>query len=122
MTILPRRRSPQRSGILREPKREWPRHRKFVRGHSCCVAGCQDGPIEFAHVRSAANAGTGLRPHDAFGIALCHYHHARQHAIGQPAFEREYAINMAALALEFTKRSPDTAMKEALKLAPQTVE
>lgn len=116
MTSLPKRRPPLRSGIERVPPRVWLRHRKFVRSHQCVVPGCDDGPIEFAHVRSAANAGTGLRPHDAFAVSACAAHHREQHAIGQPAFERKYGIDLMALAREFTRRSPDVAMRESLKL------
>jgi hypothetical protein len=118
---LPKRRPVVKSGIERGPKREWPRHRKFVRSFGCCVPGCEDGPIEFAHVRSAANAGTSLRPHDAFAISLCTSHHREQHNIGQPAFERKYGIDMSALAASFVKASPDSAMRESLKLVPHTV-
>jgi hypothetical protein len=113
---LPRRRKVSKSGIERAPKRHWSRHEKWVRGHACCVPGCEQTPIEFAHLRSAANAGTGMKPHSAFGVSLCCYHHARQHAIGQAQFEREYGIDLWALAREFTRRSPDRAMKESLAL------
>jgi hypothetical protein len=114
MTILPRRRQQARSGILREPKREYPRHRRFVRSFGCCVPNCDGGPIVFAHVRSAANAGTGLRPADWNGISLCDACHREQHQIGQPAFERKHGIDMAALAAAFSCASPDRAMKEAM--------
>ena len=118
---LPRRRKVVKSGI-REVRREFPRHRKFVRSFGCCVSGCEDGPIEFAHVRSAANSGTSLRPHDAFAISLCTSHHREQHNIGQPAFERKYGLDMSALAASFVKASPDSAMRESLKLVPHTDE
>lgn len=120
VTRLPAKRLRPRSGIERGPPREWPRHRKFVRGHGCCVPGCQAGPIVFAHVRSAANAGTGVKPHDAFGISLCDQHHKAQHQMGQRAFEKEYAIDMMALANAFMRRSTDTAMRDSLKLMEPT--
>ena len=116
MIRLPAKRMRPRSGIERGPPREWPRHRKFVRSHGCCVPGCQHTDIEFAHVRSAANAGTGFKPHDAFAISLCRDHHRQQHQIGQRAFERDHGIDMMALAHTFMRRSPDVAMKESLKL------
>jgi hypothetical protein len=116
MTILPRRRSPQRSGI-REIRREFPRHRKFVRSHSCCVPGCEGRPIVFAHVRSAANAGVALKPADWHGISLCDECHREQHQIGQAAFERKHGIDMATLAAAFVRASPDTAMKEAIRMS-----
>lgn len=104
---------------LRRPKpaREalvWPRHRRFVRSHACCVPGCFGQPIEFAHYRTAANSGTGLKPHDRFGVSLCSPHHREQHVIGQAEFQRYHQIDMAALAEEFLRRSPDKAMKESL--------
>lgn len=114
--MLPKKRQKSRSGIERAPPREWLRHRKFVRSHGCCVLGCMGTPIEFAHVRSAANSGTALKPHDAFGISLCSFHHGQQHRIGQPAFQSLYGLDLAKLAAEFTRRSPDIAMRESLKL------
>lgn len=111
---LPPKRQKVRSGIARAPQREWPRHRKFVRGHACCVPGCQDGPIEFAHVRTGTDGGTALKPSDTHGISLCVEHHREQHQIGEPAFERRYRIDMKALAAEFARKSPDIAMREAM--------
>lgn len=116
LTRLPPKRLRPKSGIERGPQREWPRHRKFVRSHGCCVPGCQHMDIEFAHVRSAANSGTGFKPHDAFAISLCRVHHREQHQIGQRAFEKTHGIDMMALANAFMRRSPDTAMRESLKL------
>ena len=112
---LPKRRPVVKGGILRGPRRHWPRHEAFVRRHQCCVPGCEGDPIVFAHIRSAANAGTSLKPHSAFGISLCDDHHREQHQIGQPAFERKYGIDMRALAAAFVKALPDQAMKESLR-------
>lgn len=112
---LPKRRKVNKMG-LREVRREFPRHRKFVRSHGCCVPECDRMPIEFAHIRSAANSGVAVKPHDAFGISLCTEHHRYQHQVGQSAFEYEFKIDLARLAAEFVKRSPDTAMRESLKL------
>lgn len=112
--ILPPRRRPARSGIKRGPRRAWPQHRRWVRSHGCVVPGCKDDWIEFAHVRSAANSGTGLRPHDRYGVALCAEHHYQQHAIGQPAFERLYGIDLGRLAEEFARRSPDSEMRASI--------
>ena len=111
---LPPKRQRQRSGIPRVPEKMWPRHERFVRSHHCSVLGCRCGPIRFAHIRSAANSGMGSRPNASYGIALCDMHHLEQHDIGQPAFERKYGLDLFALAAEFVRRSPDTAMKEAL--------
>lgn len=113
--MLPARKKPVRSNILRGPKREWPRHRRFVRSHQCCVPGCLQGPIEFAHVRTAANAGKSLKPHDAHAVSLCADHHREQHNRGVQTFERKYGIDLAKLADEFARKSPDQAMKDSLK-------
>lgn len=118
MTRLPSKRLRPKSGIERGPRREWPRHRKFVRSFGCSVPLCESpSRIEFAHVRSAANSGTAIKPCDSFGISLCADHHREQHRIGQPAFERKYGIDVNAIAAEFTRVSPDIAMRESLKQA-----
>lgn len=116
--MLPARRTPKPSGIERTPKRIWNRHRAFVRRHQCCVPGCERGPIEFAHVRLTHDAGTGQKPHDWLGLGLCgglDGHHREQHDIGHLAFDRKYSINSLALAAEFAAKSPDVAMREAMK-------
>jgi hypothetical protein len=112
--MLPARRKPQQNGILRGPKREWPRHRRWVRSFGCCVGGCLNSDIEFCHVRSAANSGTSLKPSDIYGISLCAAHHRQQHSIGQREFEKRHSLDLWALAEAFTRASPDVAMKAAL--------
>jgi hypothetical protein len=94
----------------------WPRHRRWVKSHGCCVPGCPDASIEFAHLRSAANAGKGQTPHDAFGISLCRAHHDEQHCIGAASFARKYYIDPWALAAEFARRTPDYQMRASLRL------
>jgi hypothetical protein len=112
---LPPTRKFQRSGILRAPQRHWPRHERWVRSHSCVVPGCQNVPIEFAHVRTAENSGTGLKPHSKCGVSLCSMHHQQQHEVGVETFQALYKIDLMALADEFFRRSPDKAMRESLK-------
>jgi hypothetical protein len=63
-------------------------------------------PIECAHVRSAATAGTGLKSSDAFCLSLCREHHFQAHSIGERTFEQRHRINMRDLAREFFDRSP----------------
>jgi hypothetical protein len=72
--------------------------------------------VEFAHLRSAANAGVALKPHDMFGISLCRVHHDEQHRLGALSFGRTYQIDQWALATEFAQRSPDWEMRASLKL------
>lgn len=95
---------------IQKPRREQrircPAHLSWVRGHRCCVPGCQDMPIEAAHVRTNTNGGVGLKPDDTWAISLCAGHHQEQHRIGEPAFEAKHRINMKALALEFAAKSP----------------
>ena len=94
----------------------WPRHRRWVRSHGSCVPECQAVSVDFAHLRSARNAGKGQRPHDIFGVSLCRLHHDEQHRIGAGAFGKKYQIDLWALAAEFARRSPDWQMRVSLRL------
>lgn len=107
-TALPPKRQRPRSGIERAPRRYWPRHRRFVKGHCCCVPGCRNTPVDFAHVKTRG-AGNG----DEYGVPLCREHHAEQHK-GIARFNAKYGIDLLALARLFVRRSPDTAMRAAL--------
>lgn len=114
--MLPQRRKSARSGIARAPKRDWPRHERWVRGHECCAANANcAGTIEFCHVRLGGKAGTGIKPPSWQGISLCGFHHQLQHQVGHKAFDKVHGIDSLALAAEFARRSPDTAMREAMK-------
>jgi hypothetical protein len=117
---LPRKRP--RTKPSYRPQLVWPRHRRFVRSFGCSVPGCAhyDEPIEFAHVRSAANSGVGVKPHDCFGLSLCRFHHREQHQIGQKAFAEKHEIDLFQMAAEFTRKSPDKAMRDSLKLMEVT--
>lgn len=104
------------SGIRdEETRREFPRHRRFVRSHQCVVPGCEDGPIECMHVRHANTAGTGLKPPDWETVSGCRAHHSEQHQIGTKSFEAKYGIDLDRLAAEFARRSPDLEMKAAMR-------
>jgi hypothetical protein len=115
--MLPQRRKPMKSGIDRADRREWPKHRAFVRRHTCSVPGCDQGPIEFAHVRSADNSGTSLKPHDAYGVSLCAAHHAEQHQHGAETFMKRHRVDLWKLAVEFCKASPDINMKQSMAIS-----
>lgn len=122
MISLPKKLGRPRSGILRVVKREWPRHRRFIRSRCCVVTLAKiidecEGPIECAHYRTAANSGKSQRPHDWHCFPACFKHHAEQHRIGQPAFERRYGIDLAAICAEFARLSTDTAMIECMRLS-----
>lgn len=83
-----------------------PGHCNFVRGHECSVPGCQDRPIEVAHVRTGTGGGMGVKPSDRWTISLCKAHHAEQHQIGEATFEIIYGLDMKALAEAFASASP----------------
>ncbi len=108
MTRLPAKRKPERSGIDRVPQKVWPRHRRFVRSHVCCVCGKQ--PTDFAHVKTVGSGGG-----DQFGVPLCRGCHSLQHTIGIETFQHRFGIDLLALAAAFVRASPDRAMKESLK-------
>lgn len=123
---LPQKRERQRSGIQRGVQREWPRHRKFIRSLECCVHGCLlcdeldklvGCVIECAHVRTGTDGGTAIKPSDWWTVPLCSVHHLEQHNIGEPAFERLHKIDLKRIALALARQSPDTAMREAMRLA-----
>ena len=119
---LPKRRERQRSGIERAPRRIFERHRRWVRGHACSIPGCIGTPIEFAHLRTAANSGMGLKPSDAFGISLCRTHHAEGHQLGHETMARNNGTTLEklfAIAAVFAQRSPDRALREAMKEIPR---
>jgi hypothetical protein len=114
--MLPHRLKPLKMGVRRSVQKIWPRHRRWVKAHGCCVPDCSSRAIDFAHLRSTANAGMAQSPHDMFGVSLCRVHHDEQHRLGAVAFGRKYAINLWALAAEFARKSPDWEMRASLKV------
>lgn len=93
-------------------------HRKWVRSHQCSIPGCFGYPIEFAHLRTAANSGVGMKPADWYGISLCERHHRIAHERGHDTMARENGTTLEKLfeiAAEFAQKSPDRAMKLAMK-------
>lgn len=112
-----RKRQRPRSGLRRGPQRIWLRHRRFVRSFCCCVPGCRAQQTELAHIRTAANAGTGLKPHDAHAVPLCRNHHREQHDCGAETFQDRHGIDLEAVAAELVRRSPDAVMRASLRVA-----
>jgi hypothetical protein len=111
---LPDKLKQPRMGVRTPAKKIWPRHRRWVKSHGCCVTDCWAMSVDFAHLRSAANAGKNQKPHDIFGVSLCRLHHDEQHHLGAVAFGRKYGIDLWALAAEFARRSPDRKMRASL--------
>lgn len=112
---LPPRRTKPRSGIERAPKREWPRHQRFVRSRACAVPGCPNKAV-CAHLRTAANSGKGLKPADWYTVPLCNAHHAEQEGRTE-SFGRKYGIDLWEIAATLAQYSPDVAMREVMRAA-----
>jgi len=115
--MLPPKLNRAKMGVRVLVQRIWPKHRRWVKSHGCCVPGCHAATVDFAHLRSSANAGMDQKPHDIFGVSLCRHHHVEQHSLGVDAFDRTHSIDLWALAAEFARRSPDVDMRAAIELA-----
>ena len=102
----------QKMGAREVERRVYSVHRAFVRRHACVVPGCDGRPTEFAHVKTRGSGG-----HDSSGIALCSQHHKEQHSIGILTFQRRYGLDLWAIAAEFTRRTTDKALAEAIREA-----
>lgn len=80
-------------------------HLGFVRSHMCSLDGCQNMPIEAAHVRIGSGAGMGQKPDDFRAVSLCKAHHGIQHSIGEKSFWDIHG-DVEALIEAFCKASP----------------
>lgn len=86
---------PRKRNAPRPAEKSAPGFLQYLRGREClvvslgpktdCLCG---GRIESAHVDYAGGKGMGTKVADRFAIPLCSEHHAHQHAIGWPCFER----------------------------------
>lgn len=121
---LPQKRERQRSGIQRGVQREWPRHRKFIRSLACVCAELPfkdgfywcDGPIACCHLRLGTHGPMADKPHDWFTFPGCAIHHEEAHK-GEASFQAKYNLDLRAICLALARQSPDTAMREAMRLA-----
>lgn len=86
-------------------------HLEWVREQGCGISGCWCRPIHAHHHRSAATAGTGLKPGDEWVVNLCWRHHAEGHQIGWKTFQRKYGVNLAEHAMWLASQSPDPAIR-----------
>lgn len=98
-------------------------HLNFIRSHHCAMPGCQDMPIEAAHVRNGSGAGMGQKPSDYRAVALCRHHHSAQHMQGEVTFWKAYQAvsgqGVETLIQAFCNASPKAreiraAMKEQI--------
>lgn len=89
--------------LSRKRDGDCPQHRAFVRQQPCLFecAACA-GQMHAHHVRTAANSGTGIKPHDRFCVPLCAYHHDSIHR-GLNAAPVEWLLYEAD---KIAKRSP----------------
>lgn len=98
---------------MTEPLRS-PRHLAWVRSLGCCVPGCKRTPIHAHHIRTAATAGTGIKPADRDCANICWYHHAEGHQIGWITWQRRHRIILAAHAARLAQRSRELGILPAL--------
>jgi hypothetical protein len=103
MNLLPARIS-RKSDKAEKPRRS-PAHRAWVRGHCCMACGSSAG-IECAHVRVGTDGGVGIKPSDKWTVPLCRDCHARQHQIGEESFEKQWGVNLKAVAEALFRASP----------------
>ena len=83
------------------PKRVFIRasaHLARVRACGCCVPGCWREPVQAHHDRRDGRGGTGIKPSDIFCVPLCNLHHSQVHHKGVIWVEREYGLDLRAIA------------------------
>jgi hypothetical protein len=105
-TKLPAKRQRPRMGIRDDGPLRCPAHLAWVRSHACSVPGCQEGPIEAAHVRTHGDGGMGMKPGDDRAVSLCVRHHREQHQRGEITFGVVNRVDLLKLAAEFAAASP----------------
>lgn len=87
--------------------RENPEHLDWIRKLPCAVHNHTCSKVRHAHhVRSAATAGTGMKPPDADTVCLCSIHHDEGHRIGWQSFQIRYGIGLRQLATDLAAQSP----------------
>ena len=101
-------------------------HLQFIRGLECAIKGLSGhvcgGGIEAAHVRTETDGGMGMKPSDSFTIPLCRYAHSEQHRMGEPAFEKEYGIQMLPMAVRLWEISKAGIKYRRAEISPERTE
>jgi hypothetical protein len=70
--------------------------RQWIKTLPCYIKGCDNRDIDPAHIRTAANSGTGIKPDDRWMIPLCRYHHIEiQHQHGYMALLELNGLNLS---------------------------
>lgn len=110
MTAFPKTSSRRRRGTSKAASKANADHLAWIREQPCAVPGCRVKRIEAHHVRTAANAGTGVKPPDSFAIGLCQYHHTRGaesiHQLGQDTFAARHGIDLERVVDKMRLDSP----------------
>lgn len=99
--MLPRKRDIAKAARAAADPDRCPAHLSYIRRTYVCAAfrsGECDGPNHAHHVRSAATAGTGMKPSDFDTVPLCAHHHGELHRIGHETFEKRYGVDLLAEA------------------------
>ena len=81
-------------------------HLAFVRQLPCVACG-KAAPSEAAHVRTATDGGTAVKPGDRYAVPLCTSCHAKQHRIGELSFWSARRIDPLNVALRLWTISGD---------------
>lgn len=58
------------------------------------------------HVRLGSHAPMGSKPGDDVTVSLCGDCHNALHFMGEASFQRKHALDLLALAAEFSAKSP----------------
>lgn len=69
--------------------------RQWIKTLSCYINGCLNRDINPAHIRTAANSGTGIKPDDKYLIPLCRTHHQYQHNHGYTDLLKLNGLNLS---------------------------
>lgn len=84
------------------------KHVAWVRAQGCFLhlPECVGLRVHAHHERRGSSAGWGRKPDDRCVLPLCARHHAEGHNGGWRTFEKKYACDLIAVALDYAERSP----------------
>lgn len=101
----------ERMGIRESAQVRSPRHRQWIRGRGCFLAGrpghvC-NGPIDCMHWHDGTDGGGADKPSDFWCFPGCRFGaHVPQHAMGEEEFERLHKIKGKDLCRQYAAASP----------------
>jgi hypothetical protein len=98
--------------MQRRPRRENPKHLRFVSERPCIICGYT--PCDAAHIKMAdarvlkpQESGIGCKADDRFTLPLCRRHHDQQHAMPERRFWQRYHLDPILLSLALYSISGD---------------